>query len=161
MRQIDYHKLEVEKAMEGYTYLFRHCWSTRLCVKLLEKAGDKLALYGYNGMGLHLCHPSWRSLVIRSRSAALTARLLLVLGAPCRQEHFIDGVPEGCSKTYRECMALITSCLASRGVELTGVPRPRPPRAQEATDRDGGEDSEGGGLTGGEPDDDEPVWDPD
>ena len=161
MRQIDYHKLEVEKAMEGYTYLFRHCWSTRLCIKLLEKAGDKLALYGYNGMGLHLCHHSWKSLVIRSRSAALTARLLSVLGAPCRQEHFVDGVPEGCSKTYTECIGFIQQCLAHRGVVLPGVPEPRPPGAQEASGRDGGEDSEGGGLNGGDPDDDGPNWDAD
>ena len=161
LRRIDYHKLEVEPGMEGYTYFFRHCWSTRLCIKLIEKDGDKLALYGYNGMGLHLCHHSWKSLVIRSRSAALTARLLSVLEAPCSQEHFVDGVPEGCSKTYTECIGFIQQCLAHRGVVLPGVPEPRPPGAQEASGRDGDEDSEGGGLNGGDPDDDRPNWNAD
>ena len=78
MRRIDYPKLEAEKETEGYTYFFRHCRSTRLCVKLHRAGGgNKNLLYGYNGMGLHRSHPSWWSLVVRSRSADLTARLLL------------------------------------------------------------------------------------
>ena len=158
VRRIDYHKLEIEKEVEGYTYFFRHCWSTRLCVKLLEKGGNKVLLYGYNGMGLHKSHPSWRSLVVRSRSAGLTARLVSVLGAPCRQKHFIDGVPDGCARSFEECMDIISSCLEARGVERPGGPRPQTPTAMEATATDGGEESEGGGLDGGEPDE-VPVWD--
>ena len=160
MRRIDYHKLEEEKEGEGYTYLFRHCWSTRLCVKLQREGGDKVLLYGYNGMGLHRCHPSWRSLVVRSRSAGLTARLLRVLGPPCRRQDFIDGVSYGCARSYEECMDIISRCLAARGVGLsfTGACVARGgPTEKDAASTDGSEESEGGELHGGEPEE-ATVW---
>ena len=47
VRRIDYHKLEEVKEMDECTYFFRHCFKTRLCVKLLRGGGDKVLMYGY------------------------------------------------------------------------------------------------------------------
>ena len=118
MRRIDYPKLEAEKETEGYTYFFRHCRSTRLCVKLHRAGGgNKNLLYGYNGMGLHRSHPSWWLLAVRSRSAGLTARLLHVLGlnqAP-RATGFINAVSHESHYSYDQCMQIIGRNLAARG----------------------------------------------
>ena len=122
-RRIDFHKLEEERDirdLHSYTYFFRHCWSTRVCVKLQGGGSGKDLLYGYNGMGLHRCHPSWWSLVVRSRSAGLTARILSVLGLPCNRRDFLDAVPEGCKHSYDECMGLLEKALVARDVELAG-----------------------------------------
>ena len=160
VRRIGYHKLGQERGVEDYTYLFRHCGSARLCVTLQREGRDKVLLYGYNGMGLHRCHPSWWSLVVRSRSAGLTARLLRVLGPPCRRQDFIDGVSYGCARSYEECMDIISRCLAARGVGLsfTGACVARGgPTEEVGASTDGSEESEGGGLHGGGPDE-ATVW---
>ena len=69
-------------------------------------------------MGLHRAHRDWRSLVVRSRSPALTARILAVLGLPCHARYFIDGVPDACSHTYKDCMSNLLEELGSRNVQL-------------------------------------------
>ena len=130
-------------------------------------------MYGYNGMGLHRCHPSWWSLVVRSRSAGLTARLLRVLELDrnCRPQDFIDNVPGECARTYKECMDTIKSSLAARAEALlsdgpssarttttasTACP-PSVPAEEDAASTDGSEESEGGELEGGEPEE-APEW---
>ena len=107
-------------------------------------------MYGYNGMGLHRCHPSWWSLVVRSRSAGLTARLLRVLQLyrDFPPENFINGVPCECARSYEHCMGNISRCLEARGVG---------PTEKDAASTDGSEESEGGELEGGEPEE-APEW---
>ena len=160
MRRIDYHKLEEVKGLADYTYFFRHCWSTRLCVKLQREGGDKALLYGYNGMGLHKSHPSWRSLVVRSRKAELTARLLCVLGPPVSPQDFVDGVSSECTSTYEQCMGIINTSLVARGEGLPSAgassARTTPPRT-DAASTDGRDESEGGELEGGESEE-APEW---
>ena len=155
VRRIGYHKLGQERGVEGYTYLFRHCWSTRLCVKLQREGGDKVLLYGYNGMGLHQSHPSWWSLVVRSRSAGLTARLLRVLGLDqgAGPEHFINSVSNECASTYEECMDIINTSLEARGEGLWSAGASSAPTMSpraDAASTDGSDESEGGELHGAE-----------
>ena len=52
VRRIGYHKLEEEKGLEGYTYFFRHCWSTRVCVKLQIEGETKGPLVWIQRHGL-------------------------------------------------------------------------------------------------------------
>ena len=102
-RRIDFHKLEEELALEKFTVFFRHCWSTRRCTKILGLDQSRYMLYGYNGMGLHRGHPDWWSMVIRSRSLDLTARVCGFFRNPSLQEcpfSIVDAIPGGPSDTF-------------------------------------------------------------
>ena len=139
----------MQPEVEGFTYFFRHCWSTRVCAKLQSEGGKKVHLYGYNGMGLHNAHPDWWSLVVRSRNAGLTAQVLSVLGAPVEPDPFINGVPEGCAKAYADCVGVLCGKLKERGVEV--------PSAYTVVDGDDAStevsnETEDAGMNGGEED---------
>ena len=87
VRRVDFHKLEEEEIPDKYTYFFRHCGSTRLCVKLNKENSKRYLLYGYCGQGLYKSHPSWTSLVVRSRDKSLTARLTTRIFDSCPARH--------------------------------------------------------------------------
>ena len=162
VRRIDYHKLEEQGGSHGQKYVFKHSRATRLCVKLLREGEDKVLLYGYTGMGLPRRHQDWWSLVVRSRNAGLTARLLRVLGLhrDCRPEDFVNGVSRQCARTYQESIDIISSSLEARGGRLpfTGACVARGGHTEEVgASTDGSEESEGGGLHGGGPDE-ATVW---
>ena len=102
-RRIDFHKLEEELALEKFTVFFRHCWSTRRCTKILGLDQSRYMLYGYNGMGLHRGHPDWWSMVIRSRSLDLTARVCGFFRNPSMLEcpfSIVNAIPGGPSATF-------------------------------------------------------------
>ena len=113
---MDFHKLEEEEVDHKYTYFFRHCNSTRLCVKLYKENSKHYLLYAYNGMGLHRSHPSWTSLVVRSRDKSLTARLITTLFDSCPPRHsFLDAVPPECKCSYNDAMTKLNSAFISCG----------------------------------------------
>ena len=154
VRRIDYHKLGEQGGAHGSKYLVKHSWDTRLCVKLLREGEDKVLLYGYTGMGLPRRHPDWWSLVVRSRNAGLTARLLRVLGLhrDCRPEDFVNRVSRQCARTYEESIDIIRRSLAARGGSLSeevGASTEAPTTEEAGASTDGSEESEGGGLHGG------------
>ena len=82
----------------------------------------------------------------------MTARLVSLLGLPCSDGYFIDGVPEGCAEPFAACMDIMRSELGGRGVILPGNPRDPSPNAPEAPAPDGGDTSEGDGLLDGDAD---------
>ena len=115
-RRVDFHKLEEELDDEKYMYFFRHCNSTRLCVKLYKENSNHYLLYGYNGMGLHRSHPSWTSLVVRSCDKNLTARLISILSKSGPARHsFVNAVPPDCKTSFEDVLNKLHYALNSRG----------------------------------------------
>ena len=55
---------------------------------------------------------------MRSRSIDLTARVVAILGVPCVERAFVDGVPETCGRTYSDVVLRMQNALAARGVTL-------------------------------------------
>ena len=119
VRQVDFHKLEEEEIPDKYTYFFRHCGSTRLCVKLNKENSKRYLLYGYCGQGLHRSHPSWTSLVVRSRDRRLSARLIAMLfetGLAC--ESFVNAVPSDCKYSYKSVLRKLNDELIICGTSI-------------------------------------------
>ena len=113
---------EEEELDHKYTYFFRHCNSTRLCVKLYKEKSTHYLLYAYNGMGLHRSHPSWTSLVVRSRNRSLSARLISVLfESGLASDSFINAVPSDCKFSYTSVLQKLNDALIICGTGIDGL----------------------------------------
>ena len=121
-RKVDFHKLEEKDVDDRFSYFYRHCGSTRKCVKLCKDDSSRYDLYGYHGSGLQKAHTDWTSLVVRSRCKYLTARLLSILSENfLPRDAFVDAVPENCKCSFEDCLQQLNRALAVHQRNIEGL----------------------------------------
>ena len=91
-------------------------------MKLNKENSKRYLLYGYCGQGLHKSHPSWTSLVVRSRDRRLSARLIAMLfetGLAC--ESFVNAVPSDCKYSFTRVLRKLNDALILCGTGIDGL----------------------------------------
>ena len=91
-------------------------------MKLYKENCNQYLPYRYNGMGFHRSHPSWTSLVVRSRDHSLAARLITIFFESCPAfESFVNAVPPDCKCRYNGVLRRLNDALILCGTGIDGL----------------------------------------